>query len=173
MPRRGGKRRQVLWKAGFEHKAHGLGQLFCLQIGIRRPFKGVLVRPMRQHAIVQGHAAGDKALGLRVIDAIDVAHHLGHHVLMVPRRAEGVFGHHPAVAEQDKVDVRSAFNARGCGQYGEDRRIGVVEQDRADRAIGAQIVFQGRVVAVPSHHVQRRVADLRLMELAAPFDGDG
>ena len=45
----------------------------------------------------------------------------------------------------------------------------MVEQDRADRAVIAQIIFDRRVIAVPCDDVQRAVADLGLMELATPF----
>ena len=126
---------------------------------------------MRQHHVVKAHATGDKALGLGIILAVDVAHQLRHDVLMIPRRAEGVLGHHPAFAEQHKIDIGGSRLARGRRQHGKDRRVRVVKQDRAHRAIGAQIVFIGRVVAVPCHHIQRALADLGLMELATPFHG--
>ena len=47
----------------------------------------------------------------------------------------------------------------------------MIERDRADRRKRPQIVFEGRVVAVPCHYVQRRMIDLGGMELATPFDG--
>ena len=45
----------------------------------------------------------------------------------------------------------------------------MIEQQRADRREGSQIVFVGGVVAVPGDDVERRMADLGDMELAAPF----
>jgi hypothetical protein len=52
------------------------------------------------------------------------------------------------------------------------RRVRVIEEDRAYGAEGPQVVFAGRVVAVPGDHVQRRVADLRRVELPAPLDDE-
>ena len=46
----------------------------------------------------------------------------------------------------------------------------MVEQDRADRRKRRKIIFVGRIVAVPGDHVERRMAELGHMELAAPFD---
>jgi hypothetical protein len=122
--------------------------------------------------LCKAEAARREALRLGVVLAVDVAHHLGHDVLVVPGRAEGMLGHQPALAEEHEVDVGGARQARGRGQHGEDRRVGVVEEDRADGGIGAQIVLPGRVVAVPGDDVERRVRDLGDVELAAPLDGD-
>ncbi|KAG1391533.1 hypothetical protein G6F59_014867 [Rhizopus arrhizus] len=44
-------------------------------------------------------------------------------------------------------------------QHQEDRRVRVVVTDRADGVEAAQIVAVRRVVAVPGHHVQRRMVD--------------
>ena len=163
----------MLRKAGLEHEGHGVVQLVRPQIGIGGPLESVPVGSMRQHHVVQRHATRHEALRLGIVLAIDVAHQLGHDVLVIPGRPEGVLGHHPALAEQHEVDVRRARLPRGRGQHGEDRRIGMVEQDRADRAIGAQVVLVGRVIAVPGHHVERAVTDMGLMELSAPLDGHG
>ena len=163
----------MLREAGLEHEAHGVVQLLGLQLRVRRALEGVLVGPVRQHHVVQGHAARNEALGLGIVLAIDVAHQLGHDVLVVPGRAEGVLGHHPAFAEEDEIDIRGPLHARGRGQHGEDRRVGVIEQDRAHGAIGPQVVFHRRVIAMPGHHVERAVPDLGFMELATPLDGQG
>ena len=48
----------------------------------------------------------------------------------------------------------------------------MIEGDGAHGREVAQIVLVGRVVAVPGHHVERRVADLGDVELAAPLDGE-
>ena len=45
----------------------------------------------------------------------------------------------------------------------------MVEADGADRREGAQIVFVGRVIAVPRHHVDRRMRQRGLEQRAAPF----
>ena len=45
----------------------------------------------------------------------------------------------------------------------------MVEADGADRREGAQIVFVRRVIAVPGHHVDRRMRQRRLEQRAAPF----
>ncbi|MNN27620.1 hypothetical protein D3C81_1411610 [compost metagenome] len=46
-------------------------------------------------------------------------------------------------------------------QHQEDRRIRVVVADRTNRIEVAQVVTVRRVVAVPAHHIQRRVVDVR------------
>src|SRR4249919_647416 len=51
-------------------------------------------------------------------------------------------------------------------QYQEDRRIGMVEADRADRVEVAQVVLVRRVVAVPPDDVERRMADRRTPQVA-------
>ena len=68
-----------------------------------------------------------------------------------------------------EVDIGGALLAGRRRQHREDRRIGMVEQDRADRRKRRQIVFVGRVVAVPGDDVERRVAELGDVEPAAPF----
>ncbi|MPL83872.1 hypothetical protein SDC9_29831 [bioreactor metagenome] len=161
---------QVLREAGLEHELHRLGLIDRHHRLGRTMLEGGAVGAVRQHAVVQAHAARDEALRLGIIDAIDVAHQLGHDVLVIPRRAEAVLGHHPALAEQHEIDVGGAFLTRGRGQHGEDRRIGMVEQDRTHRAVGAQIVFVGAVIAVPGDDVERAVIDPGLVEAAAPLD---
>ena len=89
---------------------------------------------------------------------------------MIPGRAEGMLGHQPALRENHEVDIRGAFLAGRRRQHREDRRIGMIEQDRADRRKCPEIIFVGRVIAVPGDHVERRMADLGFMERAAPFD---
>ena len=56
------------------------------------------------HAVVQARAAGREAFRLGVVDAVDQAHELAHHVAMEPGRAEGVLGDHPARREDHEVD---------------------------------------------------------------------
>ncbi len=128
---------------------------------------------MGQHHIVERHAAGNEALRFRVVLAIDIAHEFGHDVLVVPRRAECVFRDHPAFAKQDEIDVCGSGLSRGRGQHGEDRRIRVIEQDGADRAISGQVIFHRAIIAVPCHHIKRAVPDFGFMKLTAPFDRQG
>ncbi len=113
---------------------------------------------------------GTKPFFLGVVLAVDQTHELAHDVAVIPRRPEGVFRHQPARREDDEIDVGCAFLATRRGQHGEDRRIGMVEQDRTDGRKRRQIIFVGRVVAVPRNNVERRMAKFGDMELAAPFD---
>ena len=55
---------------------------------------------------------------------------------------------------------------RRC-QHREDGWIGVVEGHRVDAVEVRQVVLVGRIVAVPRHHVQRRVIDAAAPETAA------
>ena len=48
----------------------------------------------------------------------------------------------------------------------------MIKEDRPHRAIGAQIVFVGRIIAVPGHHIERALPDVGHVKLPAPFDGD-
>ena len=50
--------------------------------------------------------------------------------------------------------------AGGRGEHGEERRIGVVEADRADRHEAREVVLVRHVVAVPGDHVERRMREL-------------
>ena len=52
------------------------------------------------------------------------------------------------------------------GQHGEDRRVRMVEADRADRVEAREIVFVGRVIAVPGDDVERRMVELGRPEIA-------
>jgi hypothetical protein len=45
----------------------------------------------------------------------------------------------------------------------------VIEQHSADRREPTQIVFVRDVIAVPGHHVERRMPDLGPVELTAPL----
>ena len=89
---------------------------------------------------------------------------------MIPGRTERVLADHPALGEDDEVDIGRAGRLRRRGQHGEDRRIGMVEQHCADRREAAQIVFVWEVVAVPGDDVERREAGLGPEQFAAPFD---
>ncbi|KAG0773075.1 hypothetical protein G6F22_015190 [Rhizopus arrhizus] len=87
------------------------------------------------------------------------AHELAGDVAVEPRRAERVLCHQPARREDREVHVAGARCVAGRMQHQEDRRVRVVVTDRADGVEAAQIVAVRRVVAVPGHHVQRRMVD--------------
>ncbi|MNM86767.1 hypothetical protein D3C81_989290 [compost metagenome] len=108
---------------------------------------------------MQAGAARREALGLGVVDAADQAHEFAGDIAVEPGRAERVLHCQPARPEDDKVDGVHARGVRRRLQHQEDRRIRVVEADRADGVEAAQVVLVRRVVAVPGHHVQRRMAD--------------
>src|SRR5689334_23540979 len=57
---------------------------------------------------------------------------------------------------------------RSRGQHGEDRGIGMVVGDGADRRERAQIVFVGRIIAVPGDDVDRR-SEEHTSELQSQF----
>ena len=104
---------------------------------------------------------GAKPPRLRVVGAVDQAHGLAHHVAVEPGRAERVLGHHPARREDHEVGVGPARHVARAGQHGEDRRIGMVEADRADRVEAREIVATRREIAVPGDDVERRMVERR------------
>src|SRR3546814_4464572 len=63
--------------------------------------EGLGVGPVRQHGVVQAHAAGQEAARLGVVDTLDEAHEFRHQVHMVPRRPEGILSHHPALRSEE------------------------------------------------------------------------
>ena len=162
--------RHALAVARLEHEGQRVGQLHRLELGVAGVLEGVGVGTVRQHLVVQAHAAGHEALGLGVIDAINQPHELGHDVAVIPRRPEGVLRHRPALREDHEVDVGGARRVRRRGHHRVDRRIGMVVEQRADRREAPQVVFVGIVVAVPGDHVERRMRHLGAIKLAAPFD---
>ncbi len=85
---------------------------------------------------------------------------------MEPRRPERVLRHEHARREDDEVDRVDAGRIGHRLQHEEDRRIGMIEADRADRVEAAQVVFVRRVVAVPRDDVERRVIERRLPQTA-------
>ena len=107
---------------------------------------------MRQHGVVQRDPARHEALRLGVVLAVDQPHELAHDVHVVPGRPERVLRHQPAVGEDHEVDVGRAGRLGRRGQHGEDRRVGVVEQDRADRASSGA----GRTCRARSCRARRR-----------------
>lgn len=167
-----GEFRQVLWEAGFDHKRHGVVEFFWTQLGIRCAFKCRYVGAVRDHHIGEAHAAWDKPFWFGVVLAVNTAHQFGHDVLVIPRGAECIFHHHPSFAEQDKVDIGRSGDTRWRREDGENRGVGVIKENGADGAIMAQVIFYRRIVSVPRHHIKGRVADVRFVKLATPFDDD-
>ena len=88
------------------------------------------------------------------------------HVAVEPRRAERVLGHHPARREDHEVAIGGARRVGRRGQHREDRRVGMVEADRADRVEAREVVFVRRVVAVPGDDVERRMVELGRPQMA-------
>ena len=72
---------------------------------------------MRQHAIVQRHAAGQEALRLGLVLAVDEPHELAHDIHVIPGRPESMLGNGPALGKDHEVDVGGAFLARWRGQH--------------------------------------------------------
>ena len=88
---------------------------------------------------------------------------------MEPRRAEGVLhGQHPW-REDREIDIAGAGSIAGRMQHQEDRRIGVVVADRTHHVEAAQVIFVRRVIAVPCHHIQRAVVDIRAPQMPLEF----
>ena len=124
------------------------------------------------HQIVQRQAARREAIRLGVIGAVDQAHRLAHHVAVEPGRAERVLGDHPARREDHEVGIGAARHVARAGQHREDRRVGMVEADRADRVEPRQIVAVRRVIAVPGDDVERRMVERRRPQAAERFLDD-
>src|ERR1700754_2622263 len=82
LPRRqfGGVFRHPLAVAGLEHEGERVGKLHRLQVGLACVLKRLAVGTVRQHLVVQAHAARHEAFGLSVIDAVNQAHELRHDV---------------------------------------------------------------------------------------------
>uniref|UniRef100_A0A0N4ZLE2 Glucosamine_iso domain-containing protein n=1 Tax=Parastrongyloides trichosuri TaxID=131310 RepID=A0A0N4ZLE2_PARTI len=156
-------------RAGLEHEGHRVLDHVRLEVRLGRPVPAGLVRAVAAHAAVQRGAAGQEAFGLGVVLAVDQPHELAHDVAVEPRRTEGVLGYHPAGREDDEVAVGGAWRIAGRSEHGEDRRVGMIEADRADGVETAQVVFVRHVVAVPGHHVQRAVVEGGRPQLAAVF----
>ncbi|CAM2144933.1 hypothetical protein PT2222_160209 [Paraburkholderia tropica] len=153
-------------RAGLEHERHRVADLVRLRrIGVRGFFEGLGVRAVARHAVVQARPARHEALGLRVVRAVHEAHELARDVAVIPGRTEGVLGREPARRKDHEVDRVDARRVSRRVQHEEDRWIRMVEADRADRIEVAQIIFVRRVIAVPGHHVERRMADVGAPEL--------
>ncbi len=162
-------RSDPLRKTRLEHEGHGTGQLHRLQLAVASVVERLAVRTVRQHAVVQADAARREALRLGVVDAVQQPHELRHDVHVIPGRPKGVLRHRPALRKDHEVDVSGARGLRRRGQHREDRGIGMIEADRADRRERAQVVFVRRVIAMPGHHVDRRMRQLGQPQFATPL----
>ena len=91
---------------------------------------------------------------------------------MKPGRAKGVLRDQPARRKDHEIAIGGAGDFAGCGQHRKDRRVGMVEADRAQRVEPRQIVFVGRVIAVPGDDVERRMVELRGPQIAGELDDD-
>ena len=112
----------------------------------------VRVGAVAGHAVVQRRAAGHEAVGLGVVDAVDQTHELARDVAMEPRRTERVLAHQPARRKDHEVDHVDAGRVGRRLQHEEDRRIGMVVADRADRVEAAR----GRTCTARSCRARRR-----------------
>ena len=104
-----GRRQHV---ARLEHEGERIRELLWLELFRGGLGEGGEVRTVRQHAIVQADAAGEEAVRLGVIAAIDQAHELRHDVEVIPGRAEAVL-RHPLYAGS----VKDVYGIAGQGPY--------------------------------------------------------
>lgn len=115
--------------------------------------------PHEQRSNLQGWGGGTwlKAVALAVVRATNKAHELAHRVAVEVRRPERVLRDYPARREDNKVGGGDARQRGGARQHGEDGGVRMVKADKAGGAEAAEGVLEGHVVAMPSHHVKRRV----------------
>ncbi len=139
------------------------------QVGSDGFFRGDIIRAVGAHAVVQRRATRHEALSLGVVCTVDQAHEFVHQVAMKPRRPEGIFSDHPTWREDHEIDVGLPVDRTWRGQHGEDRRVGVIVADRTNGIETPQIVRVRHVVAVPAHHIERRVFQLRRPQFAEKF----
>ena len=93
-------------------------------------------------------------------------HELVHVVAVKPGRAKRVLGDQPTRRKDHEIAISGAGGVARCRQYGEDRRVGVIEADTAQRIEAGEIVNIGRVIAVPGDDVERRMVELGCPEIA-------
>eukprot|EP00162_Nutomonas_longa_P014577 comp22026_c0_seq2/m.50715 comp22026_c0_seq2/g.50715 ORF comp22026_c0_seq2/g.50715 comp22026_c0_seq2/m.50715 type:complete len:426 (+) comp22026_c0_seq2:1019-2296(+) len=151
--------------AGLEHECHCVlhahGHVCLCSDGL---FVCVAVWAVRGHAAVERCSAGDKAVGLGVVDAADQAHVLCHAVAVKVGWSECVLLDAPARREDDKVcDGRSGL-VRRAGEHGEDARVEMVVEHGVHDAEAIEIILVWGIVAVPCDHIERGVRLLGLEE---------
>ena len=140
--------------AAFDHEGQRVRRSCAASARPRsRAFQLATSGPWPAIRLCRLHAARREAFGLGVVGAVDQAHALAHHVAVEPGRAERVLGDHPARREDDEIGIGAARHvADGRGEDGEDRRIGMVEADRADRVEAAR----GRISRARDCRARRR-----------------
>ena len=152
---------RAIGPATLHHEGHRAVDLVRLELGLACRLPARRVGAVAGHQIVQAHPARREAFRLGVIGAGDQAHTFAHHVAVEPGRAERILGDHPARREDDEIGIGPAGNVAWAGQDGEDRWIGMIVGDGADRVEQAEIVFPGREIAVPGDDVERAVIERR------------
>ena len=115
---------------------------------------------MSAHHVVEREAARLEPLGLGIIGPVDQPHRFGHDIAVEPRRAERVLRHHPPRRKNHEVAIGAPRRLARAGQDGEDRRIGMVETDRADGVEPGQVIFPRREIAVPRDDIERAVIEV-------------
>mmetsp|Transcript_32843 Transcript_32843/g.38091 ORF Transcript_32843/g.38091 Transcript_32843/m.38091 type:complete len:241 (+) Transcript_32843:424-1146(+) len=123
--------------------------------------------PVSNHMAVQRGTTRQKALLLCLVDTSDVTHKLAHAVLVIVRRAEGVFCNHPAGWEDDKVARRNSRLCRLRRENAEDAGIQMVKGYRVDHAKLGKIISVGRVVSMPSDDIEGTVVLFKCKHLIA------
>mmetsp|Transcript_16292 Transcript_16292/g.38653 ORF Transcript_16292/g.38653 Transcript_16292/m.38653 type:complete len:393 (+) Transcript_16292:403-1581(+) len=111
---------------------------------------------MRCHTYVKAGTSGFKSLLLSIVLASYQAHEFAHDIAMEVRRAKRVPRDGPPRRENDEVRKSYAWGLSGRRENCEDRRVRMVKRYRVHRAKLRKVVFEWRIVAVPSHHVERR-----------------
>ncbi len=167
-----GELRWTADEARLEHEGEGAFEFDGLQFGGAGSGEGFGVGAVAAHAVVEAGSAGDEAFGLGVVFALNEAHELVHEVAVEPRWAEGVLGDDPARREDGEVHVGGAGDLAGRGEDGVDGWVGVVEADGVDAVEAGEVVFAGRVVAVPGDDVEGRVVEVGGPEIALKFCDD-
>src|ERR1700733_8978387 len=70
--------------ARLEHERERVCDLAWREFGVAGALKGFGIRAVAGHAVMQARSAGQKALGLGIVFAVNQAHELVHHVAMEP-----------------------------------------------------------------------------------------
>ena len=123
---------------------------------------------------MQRHASRrEAATRLCIVNAVDQAHKLAHHVHVIPGRPKGILRHQPAIGKDHEINVCSPRCLRRGSKYGENGWVCMVEKQRPYWRKTTQIILIGRVVAVPGDHVQRGMLYLRGPKHAIPFHHQG
>jgi len=85
----------VLWIACLKHKRQCVVELLWLKRSITGFFKARVVRTVRQHHVMQAHAARYKTFFFGIVLSVYQTHKLAHDIAMVPGRAKCIFRYQP------------------------------------------------------------------------------